>query len=185
MELHVGLKVIQWVQKKCQIGGVFLIFLEKPRALLDGNGVSAQPRKMEPVTVANEQRNNFSRLSATRREKLRKQIFWILRGISKSTHGRAGCKGRSAHTPRDDSRIQFRNNNIRFDRRRRKAIQDKFHSCTEPKACLHASGSKRLKFERQFLAYSFACSKLKARGTDNVHRTKYNKEIQSLLTDSI
>ncbi len=71
-------KGIQWVQKKLPPGAAF-IFLGKPAQY--GRKWSMAHPEMEPVTSANEQRNNFQPVYSTT-EKLRAR-FLDSRGISK------------------------------------------------------------------------------------------------------
>ncbi len=71
-------KGIQWVQKKLPVGAIF-IFLGKPAQF--GRKWSMAHPEMEPVTAANEQRNNFQPVYSTT-EKLRAR-FLDSRGISK------------------------------------------------------------------------------------------------------
>jgi ATP-dependent DNA helicase RecG len=71
-------KGIQWVQKKLPIGAVY-IFLGKPARF--GSKWSIAHPEMEPLSSANEQRNNFQPVYSTT-EKLRAR-FLDSRGISK------------------------------------------------------------------------------------------------------
>lgn len=71
-------KGIQWVQKKLPIGAVY-IFLGKPARF--GSKWSIAHPEMEPLSAANEQRNNFQPVYSTT-EKLRAR-FLDSRGISK------------------------------------------------------------------------------------------------------
>jgi ATP-dependent DNA helicase RecG len=130
-------KGIQWVQKKLPIGGVF-IFLGKP-ALFGRKWSIAHP-EMEPVTVANEQRNNFQPVYSTT-EKLRNR-FLDSRGISKIMEGLVQASlPHIQETIPDAIRDQYQ----LIDRQ--EAIKQ-IHFPSEPNLLQRAR--KRLKFEEFF-----------------------------------
>ena len=130
-------KGIQWVQKKLPIGGVF-IFLGKP-ALFGRKWSIAHP-EMEPMTVANEQRNNFQPVYSTT-EKLRNK-FLDSHGISKIMEGLVlGSLPHIQETIPDAIRDQYQ----LIDRQ--EAIKQ-IHFPTEPNLLQRAR--MRLKFEEFF-----------------------------------
>jgi ATP-dependent DNA helicase RecG len=130
-------KGIQWVQKKLPVGGIF-IFLGKP-ALFGRKWSIAHP-EMEPITTANEQRNNFQPVYSTT-EKLRNR-FLDSRGISKIMEGLVqGSLPHIQETIPDDIRVQYQ----LIDRQ--EAIRQ-IHFPSEPNLLQRAR--KRLKFEEFF-----------------------------------